>query len=195
MKKLKGYESAKPYSEQERLPAGGYILRVLNVEYQENDWGDVIILSFDIAEGEYKGFYNENYENQASEDKKWKGNYRLRVPADDGADEDAWKQRRFKTIIAAFEDSNNGFHWDWDEQKLKGKVIGGIFNNKEYDYNGHTGFFTNCHSLTPVEKIRSGKFKIPEDTLLRHNEGAAQAVDNNGWMNVPDGIDENLPFN
>ena len=56
MKKLKGYESAKPYSEQERLPAGGYILRVLNVEYQENDWGDVIILSFDIAEGEYKGF-------------------------------------------------------------------------------------------------------------------------------------------
>lgn len=122
MKKLKGYESAKPYSEQERLPAGGYILRVLNVEYQENDWGDVIILSFDIAEGEYKGFYNENYENQASEDKKWKGNYRLRVPADDGSDEDAWKQRRFKTIIAAFEDSNNGFHWDWDEQKLKGKV-------------------------------------------------------------------------
>ena len=160
MKKLKGYESAKPYSEQERLPAGGYILRVLNVEYQENDWGDVIILSFDIAEGEYKGFYNENYENQASEDKKWKGNYRLRVPADDGSDEDAWKQRRFKTIIAAFEDSNNGFHWDWDEQKLKGKVIGGIFNNKEYDYNGHTGFFTNCHSLTPVEKIRSGEFKF-----------------------------------
>lgn len=199
MKKLNGYKEAQAYSDQERLPVGGYILKILNVEYKENDWGDVIILSFDIDEGEFKGFYAANYKAQTGEDKKWKGTYRLRVPKDDGTEQDNWAMRRFKTVITNFEESNNGFHWDWDEQKLKGKKIGALFNNKEYNFNNRSGFFTNCHSLVTVEKIKSGNFEIPEDTLLR--EGSAYAtnstvkMDEDGFMNIPDGIDEELPFN
>ena len=53
MRKIEGYKEAQTYSDQERLPVGGYILGIKNVEYKENDWGDVIILSFDIEEGEF----------------------------------------------------------------------------------------------------------------------------------------------
>ena len=196
MKKLKGYAEAQVYSDQERLPAGGYVLKILDVKYQENNWGDVIILSFDIEEGGYKGFFAANYKAQAQEDKKWKGTYRLQVPKDDGSEQDNWKQRRFKTIMQNFEESNQGYHWNWDEQTLKGKLIGALFNNKEYDFNGRHGFFTNCHSLVTVEKIRSGKFDIPADMLLKvgtRNE-SQPAMDSDGFMNIPNGTEEELPF-
>lgn len=193
MKKLNGYENAKTYTDQERLPVGGYILKIIDVEYQTNDWGDVILLHFDIAEGEQKGFFQANYDAQTGEDKKWKGTYRLRVPKDDGSEKDEWTMRRFKTIISNFEESNNPYHWNWDEQTLKGKFIGALFNNKEYEFNERHGFFTNCHSLVTVNKIRSGKFDIPADTLLK-KESAATRTDSDGFMNIPDGIDEELPF-
>ena len=198
MKKLNGYEKAQAYSDTERLPVGGYVLKIMDVKYQENDWGDVILLSFDIAEGEHKDFFAANYKSQTGEDKKWKGTYRLRVPKDDGSEQDNWTMRRFKTVLGALEDSNSGYHWNWDEQTIKGKLIGALFNNKEYEFNGRHGFFTNCHSLVTVEKIRSGKFEIPADTLLKRNNQQSNGYgnpDSDGFMNIPDGVDEELPFN
>lgn len=197
MKKLNGYEKAQAYSDTERLPVGGYVLKIMDVKYQENDWGDVILLSFDIAEGDQKDFFSANWKAQTGEDKKWRGTYRLRVPKDDGSEKDNWTMRRFKTVMGAFEDSNSGYHWDWNEKALKGKMIGALFNNKEYEFNGRHGFFTNCHSLVTVDKIRSGKFEIPADTLLKNNfsSGTPSSV-GDGFMNIPDDVDdEGLPFN
>lgn len=192
MRKLNGYAQAQVYTETERLPVGGYVLKILDVEYQENSWGDVIILSFDIIEGEYRNFFLNNYKNQNTEDKRWKGIYRLRVPKDDGTEQDEWTMRRFKTVITNFEESNLGYHWNWDEKSLKNLMIGGIFNNKEYEFNGHRGFFTNCHSLIEANRIRSGKFKIPGDTLLK----STTAKNTSDFMTIPDGVeDEGLPFN
>lgn len=196
MKKLNGYAQAKAYTDVERLPVGGYVLKILNVDYKEYDWGDVIILSFDITEGERKDFFKNNYSTQSGEDKKWKGTYRLNVPKDDGSEKDEWTMRKFKTVISNFEESNEGFHWDWDEQKLKGKLIGALFNNKEYNFNNHSGFFTNCHSLVTVDKIRSGNFEIPADTLLRENSASnAAPTSDDDFMNIPEGAEEELPFN
>jgi len=201
MKRLNGYEKAAAYSDSERLPVGGYVLKILDVKYQENKWGDVILLSFDINEGEQKDFFARNYKNQTGEDKKWKGTYRLRVPKDDGSEEDEPRQRRFKTTMQHFEESNQGHHWNWDEQTLKGKLIGALFNNKEYDFNGRHGFFTSCHSLVTVEKIRSGKFEVPADTLLKKSGNQTSSDPytvsiGDGFMNIPDNVeDEGLPFN
>lgn len=199
MKQLNGYADAQAYSGQERLPVGGYILKILDVKYEDNltkGYNDTIILSFDISEGEQKDFFKANYSQQTGEDKKWKGTYRLRVPKDDGSEQDQWTMRRFKTVITAFEESNSGYHWNWDEQTLKEKTIGALFNNKEYEFNGRHGLFTNCHSLVTVEKIKSGKFTVPEDTLLKKSNGSSMPVpDADGFMNIPDGINEELPFN
>ncbi|MGL6216835.1 MAG: hypothetical protein ACRC36_02305 [Lacrimispora sphenoides] len=201
MRQLNGYAQAQAYSDTGRLQVGGYVLKILDVKYQANDWGDVIQLSFDIFEGEQKDFFSNNYKAQTSEDKKWKGTYRIRVPKDDGSEQDEWTMRRFKTVITNFEESNSGYHWNWDEQTLKGKVIGALFNNKEYELEGRRGFFTNCHSLLPAEKIRSGKFEVPGDTLLKKGNGQAQSGPytnpiGDGFMNIPDGVDDaGLPFN
>lgn len=197
MQKWSGYEETQAYSDNERLPVGGYVLKVQNVRLDEGKNGnsDVLVIAFDIAEGEQAGFYKRNFDAQTQEDKKWKGTYRLYCPRDDGSEKDVWTKRRFKTVIEAFENSNQGYHWNWDEKTLKGKLIGGLFNNKEYDFNGRHGFFTNCHSLIDAQRIRDGKFRIPDDTLLNHaGGGAGQTPDADGFMNIPDGIDEELPF-
>lgn len=194
MKKLNNYAEAKTFTAKEVLPVGGYVCKILDAKVQENTWGDKLIVSFDIEEGEQKGFYAKNYKSQTEEDKKWKGNYRISVPTDDGSEEDNKKMSAFKSFIKRIEDSNNGYHWDWDELKLKGKLIGIVFNDKEWEYNGRTGFFTNPLFTETIENIREGKFKVPEPTYLKKKTGSAQ-VGSDGFMAIPDSSDEELPFN
>ena len=203
MKKFTGYAEATTLTERPRLPLGGYILRIMDARELTYSWGSVLKVDFDIAEGEQKGFYQKDYDSQTQEDKKWKGSFRLNVPKDDGSEQDAWTKSRFKTVIEdAIEVSNAGYKWDWDETKLKGKVVGGIFNNKEWEMDGDSGyksgFFTNCKSLISVEKIRSNDFTIPSDDLIPDNKRISKkptSTDSgDGFMNIPDGGMDELPF-
>lgn len=195
MKKRNSFDRNNVYKETEKLPVGGYVVKILNAKEEEFSWGSRLAIAFDIEEGEYKGFFSKNFQQQTGEDKKWKGVLRLNIPKEDGSEMDAWTQKKFNTTIVNIEESNNGYFWDWDETKLKGKLVGALFNNKEFEYNGKNGFFTNCHSFVPVETIRSGNFTIPADTLLKNkSNSAATPTDKDGFMNIPDGVDEEIPF-
>lgn len=195
MKQMNNYNRAFTYTESERLPIGGYVIKILDVKIEagKNKYNDRLVISFDIDEGEYKGFFKKNYNSQAQEDKKWKGTARLSIPFDNGSEDDMKTMNRFKTALSRIEESNQGYHWNWDENTLKGKTAGAVFNNKEYDFNGSKGFFTNFYCFASTENIRSGKFKIPADTLLK--AAASQAITADGFMNIPDGLEEELPFN
>lgn len=196
MKAFKDYDKTQAYTNGgEKLPVGGYVLKILNVKYQEgqNGYSDKITVSYDIAEGDQKDFYKRNYDGQQGEDKKWKGHADVWVPKDDGSDKDEWTKRRFKTFTVAVEDSNDGYHWDWDESKLKGKLVGGIFNDKEYEVNGKTGFYTALNRFVSVETIRQSDFKIPEPTYLKKKNAPAPTMPND-FVAVPDGDQEELPF-
>ena len=94
------------------------------------------------------------------------------------------------------EESNNGDHFDWDEQKVKGKLNGGLCNEREYEKtDGTVGKSINFAQVCSVEKIRSGKYTIPADKLLSKTAAARPAkTDSDGFMNIPDGVDEELPF-
>lgn len=196
MKKRGCFNRNNVIKEQEKLPVGGYVAKIINVKEENFEWGDRLAIAFDIVEGEYAGFFDKHYKAQTSEDKKWKGTIRFNIPKEDGSEKDEWTQKRFNTNIVAIEDSNPGYFFDWDEAKLKGKMVGVIFNNKEYEFNGNHGFFTNPHSFTTVENIRSGNFRIPKDTLLPNSTASSSAVpaDANGFMSIPDGVDEEIPF-
>lgn len=204
MKKFNGYAETTTFTERPRLPIGGYILKIMDARELTYSWGSVLKIDFDIAEGDQKGFYQKDYDSQNQEDKKWKGSFRLNVPKDDGSEQDAWTKSKFKTVLEeAIEASNPGYKWDWDETKLKGKLVGGIFNNKEWEMNNDSGyksgFFTNCKSLVSVEKIRKNDFTVPNDDLIPDNKRIAKKQapneENDGFMNVPDGGMDELPFN
>lgn len=193
LSKSKNYQNARVMSEREKLPAGAYALKIIDVKAIHKDQYDSTqyALAFDIETGEYKGFFKKAYDADTSEDKKWKGTYRFWEPKDDGTERDGWTMNTLKSIVAAFESSNTGYRWNWDEKTLKGKIVGGVFNEKEYEFKGHHGFFTNCHHLISVEDIATAK--IPEPTLLK--DKSKPVTDADDFVNIPDGIEgEELPF-
>lgn len=192
MRKFNGYNEAKILTEQKKLPAGGYIVKILDAKEEHYDWGDKLAIRFDIAEGEYRGFYKEQYDSQQQEDKKWKGTLRLTIPTDDGSERDNFLKRVFKSAMTAIEESNAGFTFDWDESKLKNLMVGALFGNNEYEFSGKHGFYTACRNFISVEKIKNGEFKIPADKLL---DGKSSEV----MKDIPDGMaplddDEDIPF-
>lgn len=185
MKQFHGLE-VKKAAGRELLPAGGYVARVLDAKEMAYDWGSVVVLSFDIESGPYQGFFKRGYQNQEGEDKKWRGVYRLSVPKDDGSEKDSWTKRTFGNAIWALEDSNPGYHFNWDESTFKNKMVGVLFRNREWELNGKTGWTTECCALSSVQDIRENAFKIPKDKPLppKASAGAASFAD--------DG--EDLPF-
>ena len=131
MKEPKGYKEAKPYTDLERLPAGGYPILIKAAAVEKMEWGEVLIIQFDITQGEHKDFFKENYLAQSGEDRRWKGNLRINLPKEDGSEQDSWSLRSLKTNMLALEDSNKGYRWNWDEASLKGLICGALFRERE----------------------------------------------------------------
>lgn len=171
----------------ETLPAGGYVCSIMNAKVEENDWGDTLIIAFDVAEGDYREIFKRDYDNNQNENKKWRGTFRVRLPKDDGSEQDSWKKRILGNTIWAIEESNPGFTWDWDEKKLKGKSIGIIFRNKEWEYNGKSGWTTEAGGADSVDNIRSGRFKPLKDRPL--SQSASNALKESAAED-----DDDLPF-
>ena len=189
------YDKIKGYTDFERLPKGGYVVKILGVSVgQTADFRQFLKLSCDIIEGEYAGFYEKQYRSNTNEDKKWTCNLLQNLPTDDGSERDGWTKKSFRTMIDALEESNHGFHWDWNETKLKGLIVGGLFNEREYEaQDGSIRRATNLARFCPVDKIRSGNYTLPKDRLL---DKPGNAPVNDGFMSIPDGVEsEGLPFN
>ena len=190
MKAFNGLEIKKSVGASEPLPAGGYVAKILNAKVEEYSWGEVLVISFDIAEGEYKDFFSKQYKENTREDKKWKGNFRLTVPQESNQYFDSQK-RTFGNAIWAIEESNQGYHWDWNEDALKGKMVGVLFRNFEYDVEGRHGWSTECCTFVSVEDVRTGNFKQPKDKPLR-NKTANNAIESN--FSDLDEVESGLPF-
>lgn len=190
MKQYSGYE-AKRQATREPLPAGGYVVKVLDAIEKFYDWGSVLLISFDVVEGQHKDFFAADYRNQTQEDKKWRGTYRLRVPMDDGSEKDGWTKNAFNNAMYAFESSNQGFHWNWDESKLKGLLVGALYRNKEWEYDGRTGWTTECCTLVPVADVRENTFKMPKDKPLAKKQPAPRSTARGDFEEI---AGDDLPF-
>jgi hypothetical protein len=182
------------------LPAGGYVAKIMAAEVKSYDWGDQLIVSFDILEGEHKDHFAKEYRANVNEDKKWKGNYRARIP-DESNQYFSSQQRTFNNFIYALEASNPGYHFDWDETKLKGKVIGVLIRDKEWAYEGKTGWTTECCAVTEADAIRKNEFKTPRAKPLANKpafsgNGVPMLQNNTNGLAAfdPVDVDGDLPF-
>jgi len=211
MKPFNGFDKAKDAVKFEGLPKGAYELvikgatpykfidkRPVDISRSPEDTPDFLDIYVDIASGDFKDYFSKQYANNQSEDKKWRGVLKLYWPKDDGTDKDQWSKNAFARATNAIEDSNEGYFWDWDEKKLKGKQVGGLFNFREYwKGDGTVGKALNLAAFCPIEKIRDGSAKVPEDKELKDkSKYVSQDTINQGFINVPDNADdEGLPFN
>lgn len=192
--KPNGYDAAEVLPEnggRKRLPKGGYVAKILTVEAHESKNGNpYLIFNLDIAEGEYMGFFADEYKEQTGE-KRWHFTHRLMIPTDNAK---PFTLHLFKTFNTYLEESNPGWHFDFsgDESQYRGKLIGVLVNEREYEKrNGKTGMLTNIAKVVKANTVRSGAYTLPDDQLLRK----PTASSDDGYY-MPDTVDDDdLPFN
>lgn len=194
---LPTYDKSKRKKSFERLPKDAYVVMIKGAkeEPNRNGGGSHLTLAFDIAEGEYKGFYQNQYDNRSDEDKKWPNDakFYVNVPDDNSA---SYVWDNWNTFFADLEDSNNGFVFGGSPKELKGKLIGGKFHIEQTEYNGRIYDHTRLRWTCVASDVRNGSAgRLPDDKLLAAaSQTAAPATDSNGFMSVPEGTDEEIPF-
>lgn len=198
MKKYSGAKSEKIAS-REQLPIGGYITKIMGAKEETFDWGSRLAIAFDISDGTHSEFFQKDFDLQSGEDKKWRGVFRVYEPKDDGSEKDEWTKKTFNNLIYSIEDSNHGYHFDWtpiengDFSQLKGKLVGIIFRNEEWemDINGErkTGWASRPFMAISTGDVKDGHFKMPKDKPLKNKQSAA-----NTYSEIQDSSEEELPF-
>lgn len=201
MKAFNGYSEAKKEAQAKafpKLPTGAYVCKIKEVRYETTEWGDRIVLAFDINEGEQKDYFTRQFEANTSEDKKWKGKVTVYVPKDDGSDKDKITKKAFAGWTDSFEKSNSGYSWDWDETKWKGKIIGIVFGETGTVIEGKEVVYTEARFAVPVEDVRSGKAPLAKFKAKNGYTGEGGSGSNSGsdsdFMTVPAGGKEEIPF-
>lgn len=192
MKAYDGFKTEKPqYTEREYIPLGAYVCKILTAKAVTTQWGEKLVLEFDVAEGPYAKFFDKDFNAQGEKFRKWRGNIRLNVPAGDESEQDAKTKSIFQGNIWCIEDSNPGYHWNWDESSLVNKIVGVTFRNKEYDFNGHHGWTLEAGRLESANDVRNDKCKPMKDRPLKEGKASAKTADGaKGFVEVK----EELPF-
>lgn len=190
------WNEVQEFADRPKLPLGAYVCKVKKAVVQNNSYGDQLCILFDIAEGEHKGFYDEEFKLNTQKDKKWKGVLRVWIPKDDGSEKDELTKRAFKGVVTSFEKSNPGYVWNWDENSLAGKMIGVLFRDEEWEYNGKHGWAVRPFRALSVDTVRNGEYTIPEEKPLKNKDsgfdGFTSYGSNQSFTELED--DGELPF-
>lgn len=160
MKKIENYENVQASSgEFARPTAGGYICKIIDVEdvpLNEQGKGDYLRIEYDIAVGDLKDYYKEQFD-------KFGGNWFASFIR-------SYKEKAlgmFKHFTNCVETSNAGYVWDWNEKGLIGKVVGLVLGEEEYKNSaGETKTKLVVSQIKTVEEIKNGDFKVPAPKKL-----------------------------
>ena len=189
MNKPAGYDEAQVLGEFTPINLGGHKLVIMKVEeITASNGNQYIKVSFDTAKDDVQpNYYSNAYKNNTMDNKKWSG-----VTTVFPTDRDGKTSKSFKTFCTAVEHSNSGFKMVWGDQfcnALKGKAVGGVFGEEEYV--GNDGTIKTARKLfwfRGIDKVMNAE--IPAKRTVE-----PQPASNDGFMNIPDSIDNELPFN
>ena len=142
----------------------------------------------------------KQFENDIRPDKKYPNAGTNYMVIDESVD---YGVRNLKTFNTCVEKSNPGFEVKWGDnfgQQFKGKLIGGIFRLEKDWYDNKEVKRHKLAWFRSVEGIKDAD--IPEERTTKAyddhlKEESIMGADPAGtdFMNIPDGIDEELPFN
>lgn len=173
MEKPAGYDEAQSFGEFETLPAGGYKCIIKKVICEKTGAGkEYLKIEFDIAEGEYKEFYQKKYNNdtRAPEERKWSGTWTVFT---EGYNKGTTNPK-FKGLITSVEASNAKFKFDFDEQKLINKKVGLVFREEEFE--GQDGkVHTSVKPFFAVSYDKAEEAKVPNPKKLAEKGEAYEA--------------------
>ena len=202
MQRIENWETveAKGMEDFKALPIGAYecIIRKAEVYTNGKTGKESFKVEVDIASGEYKGYFQKRFDNNNNSTKTWDNNS-TRYLAFEG-DNTAY----FKGFITCVENSNPGYTWDWDEAKLTGKRVCGVYQYEEYEkQDGSHAVKVRLSKFRSIDKMKesndnlndsvrllNGSYMSIDDYNERKEIATATDVFGSGVVEVSD----NLPF-
>lgn len=186
MKVIDNWEQveAKGMDDFKALPIGAYECVIRNAEvYKNKDTEkESVKVQVDIASGEYKGYFQKRYDSNTASDKTWDNNATRYLAFQGG------NIAFFKGFITCVENSNPGYKWDWDETKLKGKKVCGVFQYEEYQKQDGTktvktriSKFRSLDKMKDIEvsdtvKLINGKYMSIDDYNEHKSTATAEEI-------------------
>ena len=187
---------AKGMEDFKALPIGAYecVIKEANIHKNQETGKESFRVAVDITSGEYKDYYQNRYDSNNNANKKWDNNA-TRYLAFEG-DNVAY----FKGFITSVENSNVGYTWDWDESKLVGKKICGVFQYEEYEnQEGKKGVKVRLNKFRSLDKIK--EIEVSDSVKLLN--GSYMSIDNYNerkeeattpFNNLVETTDDDMPF-
>lgn len=197
MKAYSGFKSEAPATSFPQLPAGAYVGVIKDVRLEGAEPDQTLVLRLEVTEGEHANYYTRRYQNDLETSRdytpRYKGVLRLRVPNPDNpkSAHPQWDVRAFNNAVWAIEESNTGYHWDWNEAGLKGRAVG--FSVRDASYKNNP--YTEIGRLEAVSYVREGKVKPMKPRL---DSGYASGASGSASGTRPGGFTQvdtdDLPF-
>lgn len=152
-----------------KLPAGGYVARIVDVEDVSDR--EYLWIVYDIAEGEHSGHYSDDFGKNNAWAHRFSRSYKQTA------------QGMFKAFLKRLEESNVGFSIEaWqargcNEREFVGLEVGIVLQTEQYTNNkGEDKERLEMVGVCASQDIRNGDFKLPEpkdNRLKGQYEGAS----------------------
>lgn len=201
MKKPNNYENTQVQGEFTPVELGGHYLIIKEVlEMQSKTGKDMIKISFDFSPTDKQaGYFTEAFKNDIRPEKKWPNQATQYILTED---QDGNCSRSFKTFLTCVEHSNKGFETQWGDNfgaQFKNKIVGGVFGPQMDYYDGREREKRVLRWFISTDKVKEAQVPEMSETQAYKNHingyHSASTPAGDGFMNIPDGIDEELPFN
>lgn len=201
MKKPNNYDETQTQGEFIPVELGGHLMVIKEVCEMTSKGGKPMIkVSFDFAKNDKQaGYFEKMFKDDIRPDKKWPNQATQYILTEDS---EGNCSRSFKTFITCVEHSNKGFETQWGdnfEAQFRNKQIGGVFGPQMDYYEGREIEKRVLRWFVSVDKAPDAP--IPEMSETKaykdyiSSQRKAPAPGSNGFMDIPDGTDEELPFN
>ena len=182
-----GYDEVQAGGDFTPIELGGHKLVIKKIEDVSNGVVSYLKVMYDTAPDDIQpNYFADQCKNDTRDTKKWGGVINI-FPID----RDGRTSKKFKQFCTSIERSNNS-QIEWGakfEQSIVGKVVGGVFGEEEYlDTANNVKTARKLFWFRSVDGIQDAK--VPNKRTLEGTDTNAP----DGFVNIPEGIDEDLPF-
>lgn len=195
MQKPNNYENTQAGGDFVPVELGGHYAIIKNVSERETKNGDpMIVVSIDFDKKDAQaGYFTEQFKKDVRPDKKYPNQAVNYITTEYGGA----CTKNFKSFMKAYADSNgiteDKIKWGADfAGQFKNKKIGVVFGNVEEEYNGEVKMRRKIRWFCNYAK--AGEQPVPNEKLLSANAKSNVKEDENGFMQVTEGSDEEIPF-
>ena len=193
MQKPNNYDETQAHGDFTPVELGGHYLVIKQVEETKSSAGqDMIKISFDFDKNDIQpGYFAELFKNDIRPDKKWSNQATQHTLV---YDQDGKTSRSFKTFCTCVEHSNPGFAVNWGDNwgaQFKNKKIGGVFGEELDWYEGKEKHKRVLRWFVSTDKVDGAAIPELKETKAHKDQTAINSGD---FMNIPDSLEEELPF-